>query len=1068
MQRIANFIVNKRFVLLAVVLAFTVVCAFLSAKVETNTDMTKYLPDKSDMRHGLEIMNTDFPAIDDNASIRVMFDDLDKSQVSDVKAHLESIPYVSAVDYEADNINYNRDNHTLFVVNTEYDYGSDEEISIETAIGEMSSAYQMIFQSNNVQSSEVSLLLLMSALSIALLILFIMSRSWLEPVLFMATIGVAVVINLGTNLVLSYTSELTKSVAPIIQLVLSMDYSIILMNRYRQEKLIYDNKTDAMKAALANSFSSIASSSLTTVAGLLALVFLSFKIGPELGIVLAKGVFISMVCVFTVLPVLILLCDKGIEKSEKKSLNIPMGFLAKFSYKARFVMPVIFVAMFVAFYILHGNTDITFTEGITDPMADIFPKDNTVVLIYDNDDESGIEKIIAATKDDKLIKSVVGYTNTLGKQYDAKEMSEAISAIGAGFTVDESLVRMVYYLYYNEEIPDVTAEDFMAFLKNDVMTNEILSGNIDKSVLKDIELTEKYANKKALTEKKNARDMADFFNMSGDDIKKLYLYYFTENGGVGSGRLALSDFADFVVNTVARDKAYSSMLDASALSQMKTLQTYASKSEMTKPRNYEDAAAILEIDERSMKTIYLFCKAEDEDKANVADSGEKLLSVREIINYLVKNSSMFSAVIGERLADLETAQSLINAAVDESVFTSSELAKLVGMDKSQAESLYLLYISERGDTSGWKISPQEFVGFITKKVLPNKSFASYFDKKTAADLKNGKTLIDAVVSGKAYSASEMYSLLDNFTSGISQGETEMMYVYYAAANSQSFSKTMKIPQMLDYLCDDIVNDERFLSVFDEGTKSSIVESKSDLNDALAQMKGDKYSRLIFTTDYPEESEATTAFVAKLDDLRKNFLKDESYLVGTSAMVYEMESSFDKEFFSITLITAVAIFVVVLLAFRNIIVSLLLTLLVQCGVYVTVSVLGFSGHSIYYLALLIVQSILMGATIDYGIVFSDYYRESRKKEGRKPALKSAYDGSIHTIMTSGSILILVTAILGLFSSAEVISQVTLTISIGSLIAALLITLVLPGMICFLDRFAIKRRKKGKRATKKEKV
>ena len=169
-----------------------------------------------------------------------------------------------------------------------------------------------------------------------------------------------------------------------------------------------------MKAALAGSVSSIVSSSLTTVVGLLALVFLSFKLGPELGIVLAKGVFISMLCVFTLLPVMILWFDNALEKTRKKAPHIPMGLLAKISHKARYAMPAIFALLLVGSFILQSFTTITFTEKSDDPLADIFPKDNTVVVIYHNKDEDK-SRIVSELEKDGRIVSVLNYSNTLGK-----------------------------------------------------------------------------------------------------------------------------------------------------------------------------------------------------------------------------------------------------------------------------------------------------------------------------------------------------------------------------------------------------------------------------------------------------------------------------------------------------------------------------------------------------------------------------------------------------------------------------------------------------------------------------
>ena len=148
---------------------------------------------------------------------------------------------------------------------------------------------------------------------------------------------------------------------------------------------------------------------------------------------------------------------------------------------------------------------------------------------------------------------------------------------------------------------------------------------------------------------------------------------------------------------------------------------------------------------------------------------------------------------------------------------------------------------------------------------------------------------------------------------------------------------------------------------------------------------------------------------------------------------------------------------VLIAFRNPTLPLILTLIVQCGVFITVTVIGAYSGSIYYLALLIVQSILMGATIDYGIVFCNFYRESRKTQPVTGALRDAYEGSIHTIMTSGSIIVLVLAILGSSVSSRMISEVSITLSIGALIAILLILFVLPGLVACCDKLISRPRK-----------
>ena len=156
-------------------------------------------------------------------------------------------------------------------------------------------------------------------------------------------------------------------------------------------------------------------------------------------------------------------------------------------------------------------------------------------------------------------------------------------------------------------------------------------------------------------------------------------------------------------------------------------------------------------------------------------------------------------------------------------------------------------------------------------------------------------------------------------------------------------------------------------------------------------------------------------------------------------------------------TAISIFIVVALTFRSFIIPAILVLIVQCGVFVTVSAVGLFGGSIYYLALLIVECILMGATIDYGIVFTSYYREARAEMDVKNALVAAYNGSIHTVLTSGSIMVLVTMVVGPLFGNPPIEQIVKTLSVGALSAIILILFMLPALIAVFDRWVRKKQK-----------
>ena len=341
MQKIAAFIVKKRKLLLVAMLILAVVCAALMPFVGVNTDMTKYLPDSSQMKIGMDHMNEAFPDAVQTYTIRVMFRGLDAREKLAIREQLAEIPNVDTVAYEPDSSDYNRDDATLYKLSTLYDYNSDEEAQIERDVAERFAGYDVAVRSDDTSAPSIPPIVFILSIVLVTTILLIACPSYFEPVLFLLTIGVAVLLNQGTNIFLGETSDVTASISAILQLALSMDYSIILMNRYRQELAKGDDRESAMTRALTAAFGSITGSSVTTIVGLLMLVFMRFKIGMDLGIVLAKGVLFSLLCVFTVLPGLILWADKVVRKTMKKprapkrERKSVLAGLGRFSYRCR-------------------------------------------------------------------------------------------------------------------------------------------------------------------------------------------------------------------------------------------------------------------------------------------------------------------------------------------------------------------------------------------------------------------------------------------------------------------------------------------------------------------------------------------------------------------------------------------------------------------------------------------------------------------------------------------------------------------------------------------------------------
>lgn len=896
MKRLTGFIVNKRNIIFSAMLILTAVCAFLIPKVSVNSDMTKYLPDDSSMKQGISLMEKEFPTAGEAYTIRVMFKRLDSEKKTEFKDALAAIENVDSVTYDMTGSDYNSGEYTLYILNTKYGYDTEEEAAVERQVKEKFSDYEVTVKNDDTSAPDIPLSVYLAAFGIILVVLLVSCGSYFEPVLFLITIGIAVVLNLGTNFFLGEISDVSFGIAAVLQLALSMDYSIILMNRYRQEMKKTDDRKEAMANALRAALGSITGSAVTTIVGLLVLVFMSFKIGADIGIVLAKGVAFSMLCVFTVLPVLILLSHKPIEKTEKKKRtekarkNGLSAVLGGFSYRFRSVIAILFVVLFIATGYLQSGTKTVYTLSEKDTIADIFPKANTFVLLYDNTDEDNIADIVSALEEKDGVKTVVSYPTTIGKQCTVKEMSNMLTEMSGDLQVDEKLLNLVYYHYHTDG-------------KTEPMT--------------------------------------------------------------------LSAFIGFLSDTAATDPMFSDYIDQASAEQLARLKPLTEKSTLTVP------------------------------------------------------------------------------------MTPAALAQTLGMDAEQVIQLFMLrYGTEY--TPDKTMSPYEFVSFLTDNVLPKPEYAVMFDDGTKTKLYQTKAIADAVVSGKEFTVKEMVEFVGKISNKFNDNTVELLYLYSASLKQGNDRSTMS-PETLVKHIEKLASEPLFSTLLTNEQKAGIANVKKLLDDGVQQLKGKAHSRLTVTTKLPIESEKTSAFVKEMIKLCDEKLSGEYHLIGNSIMVAEMESGFGREQLIITLLTAVSIFVVVALTFRSLAIPAILVLIVQCGVFITVSALGTLGGSMYYLALLIVECILMGATIDYGILFTSYYREMRATLPIKEAIVAAYKGSLHTILTSGTIMVLITAVIGPLFGNPTIEQIVRTLSVGCASAMFLILFVLPSILALCDRVIVRKTK-----------
>ena len=1378
MKRLAEFLVNRNKIIFGVFLALAVAGLLLMSKVNIITDMTEFLPDDSSMRIGIDKMEEEFPNSSMNDStIRVMFTGLADDEKEAMAEELEQVIYVDSVDYEADDDAYNKGEYTLYELTVPYKDTSDEVDEVKNVLEEQyvdSGAYTAEYEVSNSTDTDFPIVGVIAALLILIGILFVLCPSWVEPFLYLFTIGVAVLINMGTNAFLSGVSNTTHSIAAILQLVLSMDYSIILMNRYRQELRLTIDRREAMKNTIKNVFSSVTSSAVTTIVGMIMLVFMSFKIGQDMGIVLAKGVFFSLICVFTVLPTLILLFDKWIFKFGKKVPLPPMKPLAAYSYKLRRLIVPVFAFLFIAAFLLRGNTGITYINDTAGHINEVFPDTNDMVILYNNEDEEKMTRLLEELKEDKNVDSVASYGTTIGKQYHADELVDELEDMDDFDTGDmkltDDVMQMLYYYHFtNGKMGEITASNLMNFIAEDVLENETFADEMDDSVKDNKDKIKKFADKEALSTKMSFAEMADFFDMKEDQAGDLYLYYYIKNGGVSTGTMNIRELITFILDDVANDPDYGSEFDAGTLSQMEQLRDYTDLDVIGKKRTYEDVADFLSMDAEQAKLLYAsyfaakgnvdagtktfpelvsfltndvlsndtlssqmsdsqktqmqslshyadkneitsqksaaalasafsmkttdvqnlfllkasndmseqemaalqqeaidevsaevaaeveeaatkaaetaakeaaeeaaqkaaqeatpteeevtsrvqarvmekiaergsaelpsetemaeiqqevvqeiqaeiaaevqkaaeeagnkagqeaaakagqeaaaaatpseeeitalveakvmeklsekaadvtmsetefvdflindvasneqYASMLDQDKIsslkqlqsmmNLTISGKQLsaseaaelfgmdtenmtllylysimdskadsyrVSVHELVSYILQNEDLVSGSMSSSdLSQLKTLKKIMDAAADGTEFTADGMADLLGMTTDQSRMLYTLYRYRNGQTEGWRLTPAEFIHFLDDQVLSDPDMSDRIDADSRDDLESGVKIIDAVLSGKKYTAAEMMDLMSGLGGNIDQDELELLYIYYFSKQDFDPAWTMSFAEFIDCLNEEALQDSRFAGFFEDDVREDLADAQEQIRDAAKQLRGPNNSLGVVSTWLPLESDDTLAFIDELKTrCDETFGEGNYHLIGNSAMAYEMSQTFRSELNKITILTALAIFLVVLLTFRSLSIPAILVLLIQTAVYVMMASMGLRNMSINYLALLIVQSILMGATIDYGILYTNQYRENRKTKGIRESLLAAYNGSIHTIMTSGLILIIVTFIMSYAFADPTIGQICGTISIGALTAVILILLILPGTLALFDKVVCK---KGQRA------
>ena len=734
MEKLASFIVDKRNLFFLLYIFALIFCAVATGWVKVENDITTYLPDSTETRQGLTVMNDNFITY---GSARVMVSNISYDTALDLQEVIEDIDGVDTVEFDATKDHY-ADASALYSVSFDAEEDDDRAKTAMQDIRDALADYdtyvdtQVGVDTSADLQAEMSVIIVIAAI-IIVVVLTLTSRSYAEVPVLILTFGTAALLNMGTNFLCGTISFISNSVTVILQLALAIDYAIILCHRFSDEHETLDTR-EACIAALSKAIPEISSSSLTTISGLAALGFMHFGIGRDLAVVLIKAILFSMLAVFTLMPGLLVLFSRLIDKTRHKNLIPKITAVGKFDVKTRYIVPPIFAVIVIAAAVFANKCPYcyTYTDLVTAKQS---------------------ESQIAYQK----IKSEFGTSN---------------------------MVAII----------------------------------------------------------------------------------------VPSG-------------------------------------------------NYENEGKILE----------------------------------ELENCPEVKSTM-------GLANIEAMDGyMLTDAV-----TPRQLAEMAGLDYEVAKTLYGAYAIDH-DQYG------EFVNGLGNYKVPIYDMFRFLEQE--------------MHDGNVTLSGDVQNTLDDLF--------------------------------------------------------------AQLDKAQVQLQAENYSRMVAYLSVPEESDETFAFLDKMHDMVSKYYPEDAYIVGNTTSAMDLSSSFGEDNLLISVLSALFVILVLLFTFKSAGLPVLLIFVIQGSIWINFSVPYLQDSPLYFLGYLIVNSIQMGANIDYAIVISSHYTDLKKVMHHKDAIVTALNESFPTIFTSGSILASAGVLISVLTTNPVIAAIGECLGRGTIVSILLVLFVLPQILVLGD-------------------
>ncbi|MCQ2541506.1 MAG: MMPL family transporter [Lachnospiraceae bacterium] len=463
---VANFIVNKRKaveLLFVFAIVYSLICM---NKVKVNQDITSYLPAESETRVGLSTMEEEVTTY---GSAKIMLTNVTYEQAEEFVNSISGIKGIKEIAFD-ETSDHLRGTNAL--INVTVDGGNEDAISLLTMeqIENKLAGYDSYIltsigseEKNSESLNHDMNIILVLAVVIIVAVLIISTMAFAEIPVLLITFGVAALLNMGTNYLLGTISSVTKSIAVVLQLALAIDYAIILCDRYMEEHETLE-PVEAVKVALSKAIPEISSSSLTTVSGMLAMMFMQFKLGFDMGLVLIKAILLSLISVFFLMPGIILIFSKWIDKSRHKCFVPHVKFVGKFASATKYFFPPIFVVIIIMAFFSSSNClylyDTNSVESAkkneakiaTEKIESAFGSDNQLVVLVPAGDYESEAKALNKIEKLDYVSSALGLANQ--KINDDYYLTDKITSrqFAELTNLDVEVVNVLYSAYaYNQE-----------------------------------------------------------------------------------------------------------------------------------------------------------------------------------------------------------------------------------------------------------------------------------------------------------------------------------------------------------------------------------------------------------------------------------------------------------------------------------------------------------------------------------------------------------------------------------------------------------------------------------------